>query len=314
MMVAPPPFAALAASEHGLLVAGSAFVGLAVAALVYPFVAAYTQPRRDEYRPPEEVRRRKRLREGNATFRLFEPLVDELAASAAPPPRVLDRMQHDLDLTEPAANWKAAEYFAIRRIESTYVAGGIALLGYVIFDNLLLAIPIGLVGAYVYPFLQLQLLTGRAREYRLALESRLSLVADLVALMLEGAATLPQAIRTAAEENRGHPVGDELARVQQAVEKMEAPKDALWAMARRVESPDLSELVFMIKTALERGTPLQDALRDMAERLRTRRVLRLERAAEEAKVKISGPALLIMVACLAIITAPFLLAGANPNP
>jgi hypothetical protein len=52
----------------------------------------------------------------------------------------------------------------------------------------------------------------------------------------------------------------------------------------------------------------------MAERLRTRRVLRLERAAEEAKVKISGPALLIMVACLAIITAPFLLAGANPNP
>ena len=95
---------------------------------------------------------------------------------------------------------------------------------------------------------------------------------------------------------------------------MDRPRDALWRMAHRVESPDLSEFVFMVNTALDRGTPLQDALRDMAERLRTRRVQRLERAAEEAKVKISGPALLIMVACLAIITAPFLLAGAAPGP
>jgi pilus assembly protein TadC len=84
-------------------------------------------------------------------------------------------------------------------------------------------------------------------------------------------------------------------------------------MAVRLDDVDVNELVFCINTADESTGKLKDALRDLAEQMRTRRVQWLERAAEEAKVQITWPGFLIMLACLLIVAAPLLLPTQAPR-
>jgi tight adherence protein C len=55
------------------------------------------------------------------------------------------------------------------------------------------------------------------------------------------------------------------------------------------------------------GTPLADTMRTQAEQIRLKRSQWAEKAAEESKVALVFPAMIIMVACLAIVVAPFIL-------
>ena len=80
-------------------------------------------------------------------------------------------------------------------------------------------------------------------------------------------------------------------------------------MLFRSTDPDVKEVVQAITTAEERGIALKDALRGLADRMRQRKVQWMEKSAEQAKVKITGPAMVTMVACLLIVVAPMLLLG-----
>src|SRR5262245_882346 len=85
--------------------------------------------------------------------------------------------------------------------------------------------------------------------------------------------------------------------------------EALAEMARRLGDPDTRDLVQAINTSEDRGTALESTLRDMSEQMRQRKVQWMEKAAEEAKVHITWPAMVVMVACLIIVVAPMLLAA-----
>jgi Flp pilus assembly protein TadB len=147
----------------------------------------------------------------------------------------------------------------------------------------------------------------RAAARMRAIRGRIPYTLDLMALVLEaGGGTLFDCLRLGAEENAGHPLGDEYRRVVNAIEKGVAPTDALGEMTRRLAAPDAAEVNLAIVTAETRGLPLRDALQSVALRIRSRQVQWMERAAEEAKVHITWPAMTVMVACLTIVVAPFL--------
>src|SRR5262249_31100084 len=109
--------------------------------------------------------------------------------------------------------------------------------------------------------------------------------------------------------NRAEAVGEELGRVCRAIDQGSPQTDALRGLSRRIDDADVYEMVFAINTAEERGTRLKETLSDLAEQMRHRRIQWLERAAEEAKVHITWPGLLVMVACLIIVAAPLILSG-----
>src|SRR5262245_35074103 len=294
-------------AERAWAMVAAVVTAAAVAAAAYPFAAALVAPRDDRRLQPGERRYRRQLRQRSSAYRWFEPLVTEISVSAAKL-TLIPQLQKDLNLTEPEAGWRAADYFAIRRLESLAVFIGGFAVGLIGFDTLSGGIVIGLLLAGAYPYFIVQRVASRARAYRDRVEARLPLMSDLIALILEGS-NLPEALRVAARENRGHPLGDELTRALAAYDRHPVLQVALREMADRVGSVDLSEFVFMVVTALDRGTEVREALQSTAERLRVRRIQRLERAAEVAKVKIAGPALIVMIACLIIILAPFLLIG-----
>ncbi len=301
-----------ASDMTGLLgVAGAALWGLALAAGACWLTCLARRERDDLLLTEAERRRRRILRARSRTYRWFEPTVAGLAGwDRRTFPARVERLGADLELTGER-DWRPEEFLAVRQIEAGqgFFAG--AGLGLVLFGASV-ALPLG--GVF-YALTLLALVRGsakRAKRHCDRLRNRLPAVIDLMALMLEaGAGTLRECLEKAEQENGDHPIGEELRRVLVRIDQGVAQADALREMGRRLNDPEVGELVFTLTTAEERGVPLKASLRDLATKMRLRQVQWMEKAAEEARVHITWPGLLVTLACLLIVVAPivFTLAG-----
>jgi Flp pilus assembly protein TadB len=289
---------------------GSVALGTAVGLAVRELVNILSEPRKDfSAENLLEHQRRTTLRQRSRSYRLLEPLVDRLEvpgnyfwANRLP------ELQRDLDLVEPQMPWKAGEYLVLKSLEALPFVLLAALFALMLF-GLLPAVMLVVLATIVLPVLNRRRVADRARRYRTAVRNQMPFVVDLMALMLESGAIFRECLETAGEENRGEPIGEELNRACRSIDQGLSQTEALRGLARRMDDADIFEIVFAINTAEERGTRLKETLSNLAEQMRHRRIQWLERAAEEAKVHITWPGLLVMVACLLIVAAPLLLSG-----
>jgi len=287
-----------------------AALGTAIGLGARELVLMLTAPRKDLARENLlEHQRRTILRQRSRSYRFLEPLVDRLGPLCRPLwANRLPEMQRDLDLVEPHASWTANEYLIVKGLEVVplvFLAAGFCALMYGALPALMLVVLAGV----ALPVLNRRRLADRTRRYRIAVRNRLPFLVDLMALMLESGAIFRECLETAAAENRDHDVGEEVGRVCRAIDQGVPQIEALRSLGRRIDDTDVYEMVFAINTAEERGTRLKETLGDRAEQMRHRRIQWLEQAAEEAKVHITWPGLLVMVACLLIVAAPMLLSG-----
>ena len=86
---------------------------------------------------------------------------------------------------------------------------------------------------------------------------------------------------------------------------------ALESMASRVPIEQLQAIVSSVIQAEELGTPLADALHSQAELLRLNRSVRAENLAAEAGVRVLIPCLLILIAVVLAVFAPWILSGSK---
>jgi tight adherence protein C len=298
-------------STPGAILTASTLVGLVVFWFFLWLTTLATQPRNDELLTPGERSHRQALRARSSAYRWFEPLVDRLAKwqRSFLSERWLKTLQHNLDFVEPESNWRAGEYLAVREVEGIMLIPAVWIGTYAV-AGIELAWPLAIVGYFLLgPVLAYYSLASQAK-YRLdRIRARLPFAIDLIALMLESGSILRECLERAAEENRGHPLGEELDRVCASIRRGSTQADALREMGRRLDDGIIHEVVFAINSAEDSSGEVKEALRNLAEQVRTRRIQWLERAAEEAKVQITWPGLLIMIACLLIVVAPIWLAG-----
>lgn len=254
-----------------------------------------------------ERRRRRELAEISGVFRwLGRPARALSSLVAQRMPHAAARLDHQLDLLnrEP---WRGDEFAAAKILESLPVVMLVGAVGYWL-GALQGAIIAAVFALAITPLVLLYDLRLKADRYVKAIRQRLPFTLDLMTLVMEaGVGTLPECIRRAAAEHRNHPIGDELCRVLTGLEQGAAQAALLDGMDRRLADGDVKELVMTLNTAEERGVPLKDALRGQAERMQRRQIQWLEKSAEEAKVHITWPSLVVMVACLLIQAVPFLL-------
>jgi Flp pilus assembly protein TadB len=202
--------------------------------------------------------------------------------------------------------WQASEYLVLKTLEAVPMVAAAAVLLSLLF-GLMPAFVIGGMMLLGLPVLNRRRLVDRARRYRISVRNRLPFVVDLMALMLEAGAIFRECLEKAASENQGDAVGEEFGRVCRAIDQGVPQVEALRGLGRRIDDSDVYEMVFAVNTAEERGTRLKETLSDLAEQMRHRRIQWLEKAAEEAKIHITWPGLLVMVACLIIVAAPLIL-------
>ena len=260
-----------------------------------------------------EQQRRARIRRNNSIFRWFEPWVDEMAAGmGGAPTESQNELSKNLISSGDRTQWTPAEFRAVKRIEAILAAVLMFFLGRIIAGDLF-GVMLGIASFFGYEFMATRLVKSNAIRRQIQLKRRFAAAIDLMALMMEVGGSFEESLSVAADENRGHPLGDELAIVRKELELARLQPAVLRDFAERSQDEDIGEVVMAVVEGQELGTPLAEILRNQAEQMRQKRSQWAEKAAEESQVALVFPAMMIMLACLITVAAPFIL-DAMYNP
>ncbi len=254
-----------------------------------------------------EQQRVEAVRKSYPFFRWFEPIIVELAAwkrkwmGAAQ----RERLVTDLSVVAPQLDWQPEEYLATKQFESFLL--GAALTALLTQLSMVLALVVGVSIALLYYTKAFMSISTAAAARRRAFCRRLPYAVDLMSLLLDAGANLDEAIRTVGNEEQNNPLGDEFRRVVRQIDFGRTRREALESLRHRMQDPATGELVQAICMGEELGTPMSVILKSQSEHMRMKRTQWGEKAAKEAEVRMVGPNMLIMLACIIVIMGPILL-------
>ena len=259
-----------------------------------------------------EENRREVLRQKSWVYQWFEPWIDQMVARMGDQNLVMrDRVRRQLVTAAQPLPWLPEERIAVWRVEALIAALIGAALGW-FFGGAGMAIVAALLTFMFYYRSKASGLSKRADERRKQIRRALAGAIDLLTLMIEVGGNFHESLVMVAERLQMTPLGDELNKVLSDIAAGTPRRDALRNFADRVDDDDARELVFAIVQGEELGTPLSAILRRQANQIRQKRSQWAEKAAEEAEVNIVFPAMVIMVACLIIVAAPFIINALAP--
>jgi tight adherence protein C len=291
-----------------LIVISAVLFGAAVAWFALVLVSITARPHVADLEPWHfNVNRKARLRAGSRVYRWFEPLVLELQGNWLL--RVIGRptrVQRDLDRGAAPLPWIADEFIATAAVRAVATASCITLVAAWLAGPsfALLCGGVTLVGTFFYCPFRLQ---AAASRRLVDLKKRLPFAIDVLALMLEAGAGFREALLAIVRDNAEHPLGQEFGKVLHEIEHGQPLHQALDGLRNRFHDDDVNEIVFAVQKAEELGTPLSQVLLQMSDQLRLKRSQWIERDAGKAKANITFPGFVVMLACLLVIMAPFVL-------
>ncbi len=212
----------------------------------------------------------------------------------------LKSIRNDYSLSLPVA-----ESVAVWQLQSICAAAGLFLLLRLASFGFVAALFLSIVLAVGFLVIRFRRSVNEARRVRRQIKSRLPYVMELIALLLDtGGGMTMEAFRTAAKDNQQHPIGRLLRDLISRVDDGSGLAEALPEWAKDFDDPDLSNVAVVIRTSEEKGAPLHETLRALADQLRIRRLEQLEAAAEQAKVQMTGPVFVVVISCLIVAAAP----------
>jgi Flp pilus assembly protein TadB len=254
------------------------------------------------------AREQRRMQLESRWFALFEHLVAALAQLNVRfrPGKCSQLARADAEL----APFSPAEFLALCQIRGLaagiVVAAAAPLLGTTLRSALVFAVLTAIAVSSFFVRRQLRLALRNQQQIR----ARLPFAIEMMALLIEsGVPTILEAIRMTAAENHGHPLARRFQKLLAAEGRGADLSHALREWAQETADEDFEEFSFALRTSLDRGTPIRDTLRSLAAQFLQRRLQRLERAAEETRVHITWPGMLVVLSCLMIVSAPFILAA-----
>ncbi|GEM_PF-227324 len=291
-----PPFAA------------SILMGLAVLALVLWLLHVLKTeelPQEAEWR--YDISRINQLRKQDVVYRLFQTPIQLLARfNRGAFPGLMPTIKRDINAAGLSGFWLPEEYLARMQMLSflgapVYVYFGVGMLGVV--EGILSAVVIFIVLVWLLRRRLAAKATMRIRQ----IKRRMPYLLDLLTLLIEAGATFLGALSQAVKEFRGHPIAEEFGRVLADMNLGKTRTEAFQAMRERLQDDELSSIVGSIIQGEELGTPMANVFRTQADVLRIKRTQRAETIAAEAGVNMLLPAVLVMMAAVLIIVAPFLM-------
>jgi len=146
----------------------------------------------------------------------------------------------------------------------------------------------------------MMILRRRAKNRQTAFWKALPDSLDLLTTCVEAGLSLDFAFQRVAERQRG-PVGDEINRMLREKALGQTRKEALTAMAERIDLPDVNVFVNSVIQAETLGTSIGQVLRIQSRQLRIRRRQRAEQVARQAAPKMVFPLVFFIMPNLFIV-------------
>jgi len=301
--------------QQRLLVLGAVGMGAAAAWLVLVLVSIIG---RDVQVATEswqfDAARRARIRTRSRIYRWFEPLIDELAAARLFQRLLpLEQVQAYLQMGAEPLPWKPAEYLATVSLKAGLVGMAVGvLLGR--SSGPVTAIFWAGAAAFILFWKDFRALRRRAEARLESLKQRLPFTIDLLAIMMEAGAGFRESLSAVVNENRDHPVGVELNTVLQGILHGKTLRQTFIEFKDRIRDDQIDELVLNVTRGDELGTPLSRIFLNLADQMRLKRSQLSEKAAGKAQAAIVFPNLVVMLACLIAVLAPFMMNAINLYP
>lgn len=173
-------------------------------------------------------------------------------------------------------------------------------LGYSDLLNLL----IGLGGIY-YPHMYCN--SEKNRRY-ISVIVDLPFFIDLMALSTEAGLDFVGAIQKISDKSGAGTLSDEFRILLQDIKLGSSRKDALMSLGNRLDIPEITSFVAVVRDADESGTPISQVLKDQSIQMRLERMVRAEKAGAKASQMIFLPLVaFIFPAILIIVMGPAIL-------
>ncbi len=134
---------------------------------------------------------------------------------------------------------------------------------------------------------------------------------DLSVMTMEAGTSFLETVDIYIRDNPKNALTEELTMFASEVNMGTTFEEALINFEHRISAEEVQNTLRAIRQGQKMGTPMANILRDQAETVRFKRTQNAERAAEEMKVKLQGPAMLLMVSVLLIILGPALVEVIN---
>lgn len=116
---------------------------------------------------------------------------------------------------------------------------------------------------------------------------------DFMTMAVEGGLSLESGLLRAGTKLQG-PLGDELHRYVQNINRGLTRRDALLALADNIALPEVTDFVQVLIQSTGRGLPLADVLRSQAQQMREFRRLRAEESAQKLPIKLLFPLIMFI--------------------
>jgi tight adherence protein C len=170
------------------------------------------------------------------------------------------------------------------------------------------------VAGYAFPNLWLK---SKIASRQRAIVRLLPEVIDLLALSIGAGLDFLMALNKVVNLKRfkKEPLIEELSVTLQEIKFGKRRAEALKTMAKRLELPEMSSFVRTVVQADRMGTPIAEVLAIHSEDVRMDRMIKAERMALKAPIKILFPLVLFIMPCVAIIVgAPIFIGFMQQNP
>jgi tight adherence protein C len=182
-------------------------------------------------------------------------------------------------------------------IPLAYLVVVFALTGGLPTGPLLFVLPVITILAFMFPIMTLR---RRATERQYAILKALPECLDLLTTCVEAGLSLDYAFQRVADRQHG-PLADEITRMLREKALGQTRRDALTAMAERIDLPDVNVFVQSVVQAESQGTSIAAVLRTQSRQLRIRRRQRAEVAAQQAGPKMVFPLVFFVLPSLFIV-------------
>lgn len=131
-------------------------------------------------------------------------------------------------------------------------------------------------------------------------------VLDLLSLTTRAGASTRQAIQRVRLDYQNHPIGEEFAGVEADLDTGTTLSEAMKRLAERVPVAEIRTFSEDVVQSESLGQPLADTLERLSDRFRTKRVQDAQATAGKAKVMVLVPGMLVFVAVLELLFAPWI--------
>lgn len=166
-----------------------------------------------------------------------------------------------------------------------------------------------LLAGIVAVWLMIEYINNMITDRNKDLSRQLPYFLDLSVMTMGSGATLQESMVIYLQSNPKQTLSRELQYVMSEVNMGKTFREALDSFYQRVVAEDVKNAISGLLLGIKMGTPLKTVIIEQADVMRFERSQKAERAAEELKVKIMGPIMLMMIALFILILGPAMMSA-----